>query len=51
MQEILNEVLDKGKKMATSKKALVAKLFKFYPNDERIARAYYRIFDNVQSAW
>lgn len=51
MQEILNEALDKGKKMATSKKALVAKLFKFYPNDERIARAYYRIFDNVQSAW
>lgn len=44
MQTLLNEALDGPKPMPTSKKALVAKLFNYYPADERIARAYYRVF-------
>lgn len=44
MQALLNEALDSDKPMPTRKKALVAKLFNYYPEDERIARAYYRVF-------
>lgn len=44
MQTLLNETLDSAKPMPTRKKALVAKLFNYYPEDERIARAYYRVF-------
>jgi hypothetical protein len=44
MQTLLNEALDSSRPMPTRKKSLVAKLFNYYPADERIAKAYYRVF-------
>lgn len=45
MQDLLNEALDNGKKMPTRKKSLIADLYSFFPNDHRIALAYYRTCD------
>ena len=45
MQTLLNEALDGDKKMPSRKKSLIEQLYNFYPNDQRIALAYYRIFN------
>jgi cell division protein FtsB len=47
MQTLLNEALDGDSKIPQRKKALVAKLYQFYPTNERIVRAFYRTFGYV----